>query len=147
MIWTEQPDQFYVFFDENHQFAQFDAEWVKDSSFLATSEPLPTPPGGLPTPQPWPTAVASPPGAFEPVSGFGRVWQRYWRYENNLPVTVRQDIGWATGAEFEFETAYQCALGTAAYGQWSCSLRSPTGTVLGFAPQSTVRDRWFWGEK
>jgi len=146
MIWSEQPDQFYVFFDEDHQFTRFEAGWVKETNFLATPEPLPTPPGGLPAPQPWPTAP--PPGAFEPVSGFGRVWQYFWRFDKNgLPVSVREDIGWATGPEFEFETAYQCALDTSAYGRWGCVLRSPTGTVLGFAPQSTVRDRWFWTEK
>ncbi|NJL32130.1 MAG: hypothetical protein HC898_11185 [Phycisphaerales bacterium] len=60
---------------------------------------------------------------------------------------MREDIGWATGPEFEFDTIYQCALGTTAYGRWGCVLRSPTGMVLGFAPQSTVRDRWFWTEK
>lgn len=146
MIWSEQPDQFYVFFDGDHQFTRFEAGWVKEANFLATPEPLPTPPGGLPAPQPWPTAP--PPGAFEPVSGFGRVWQHFWRFDKNgLPVSVREDIGWATGPEFEFDTIYQCALGTAAYGRWGCVLRSPTGMVLGFAPQSTVRDRWFWTEK
>ncbi len=142
MIWTEQPNQFYVFFDKEHQFTQFDAQWVKEPDFLASPEPLPTPTGVVPTPAPWPTAP--PPGAFEPVSGFGRVWQHVWRYEHNLPVTMRQDIGWATGPEFAFETATQCALGTAAYHTWTCYVRNPTGAVLSFAPQSTVRDRWFW---
>jgi hypothetical protein len=144
MIWTEQPDQFYVFFDENHQFARFDAEWVKEPGFLAPPEPPPMPTGIAPTPQPWPTAP--PPSASEPVGGFGRVWQYSWRYENGLPVTVRQDIGWATGPEFEFETATQCALGTAAYHTWTCYVRNPTGVVLSYAPQSTVRDRWYWEE-
>lgn len=145
MIWSEQPDQFYIFFDDDHAFTRFESEWVKDPNFLATPEPLPTPTGVVPTPEPWP--AAPPPGLFEPTGGFGRVWQVFWRYEDNLPVAVRQDIGWATGPEFAFETAYQCAMGTAAYGPWSCAVRGPTGAVLNFAPQSTVRDRWVWMEK
>ena len=50
MIWTEQPDRFYIFFDQDHQFTQFDAEWVKEPSFLATPEPLPAPTGAAPAP-------------------------------------------------------------------------------------------------
>ncbi len=142
MIWTEQPDQFYVFFDQDHQFARFEAEGVKGPNFLSPPEPLPTPTGATPasTPVLWPTAP--PPGAFEPVSGFGRVWQHYWRNEHNLPVTVRQDIGWAAGPEFEFETVYQCAMGS---GVVLCAAL-PVGMALSFALQSTVQDRWVWKE-
>lgn len=145
MIWTEQPDRFYVFFDPEHQFFQIDAESVKSPDFLTPPEPQPTPTGVGPTPALWPTVP--PPGGFEPVSGFGRVWQHFWRFdENALPVMVRQDLGWATGPEFAFETVTQCALGTAAYHRWTCYVRSPSGAVLSYAPQSTIRDRWFWQE-
>jgi hypothetical protein len=145
MIWSEQPDQFYVFFDEERAFTWFDADFVKDPAFLATPEPFPTPPGGLPTPEPWP--AAPPPGYVESVSGFGQVWRHGWRYDNSVPVTVRQDIGWATAPEFEFETAYQCALGTAAFGQWTCYVRGPEGQVLGYSPVSTIQTTWVWHER
>ncbi|MCB0165022.1 MAG: hypothetical protein KDI79_12395 [Anaerolineae bacterium] len=145
MIWSEQPDRFYIFFNEGQAFTQFDAAGVNDPNFLATPEPLATSTGVVPTAEPWPTAPPS--GLFEPAGGFGRVWQAAWRYEDNGPVAVRRDIGWATGPEFAFDTAYQCALGTAAYGPWDCAVRGPSGTVLSFAPQSTVRDKWIWTEK
>jgi hypothetical protein len=124
MIWTEQPDRFYVFFDEGHEF-----DWSEAPYFFETPEPM--------------EPAIPPPGYSEPVSGFGRVW----RGEISDLVNIRQRLGWATGPEFEFETAYQCVLPTAYFGDMgNCYLRSPSGNVLYFYPSSNHREKWFWAE-
>jgi hypothetical protein len=124
MLWTEQPDRFYVFFDEGHEFI-----W---SEALYTFE----------TPTPVETATP-PPGYSEPVSGFGRVW----RGEISGLDNVRQPLGWATGPEFAFETAYQCRLATAYYRLWACYLLGPGGKVLYLHPDSSAQVRFLWEEK
>jgi hypothetical protein len=124
MIWTEQPDRFYVFFDAGHEFVQYSA------------------PYDFETPEPVETATP-PPGYSEPVSGFGRVWRgEIFGLDN-----VRQRLGWATGPEFAFETVYQCELATAYYRLWACYLLGPGGKVLHLRPDSSAQIRFLWEEK
>jgi hypothetical protein len=124
MIWTEQPDRFYVFFDEGHEFIWSEAPYTFET--------------------PTPVETASPPSGYsEPVSGFGRVW----RGEISGLDKVRQRLGWATGLEFAFETAYQCRLATAYYRLWACYLLGPGGKVLYLHPDSSAQVRFLWEEK
>jgi hypothetical protein len=60
---------------------------------------------------------------------------------------VRQRLGWATGPELAFETAYQCELATAYYRLWSCYLLGPGGKVLYLRPDSSAQVRFLWEEK
>lgn len=123
MIWTEQPDRFYVFYEEGQEFV-----WTEAPYTFKTPEPV-----GPATP---------PPGAYEPKSGFGQVWRGEIAGLDN----IRQRLGWATGPEFSFEAAYQCALTTAYYHLWSCYLRGPAGQVLWLHPDSTAQARFLWAE-
>jgi hypothetical protein len=124
MLWTERPDRFYVFFDEGHKFIWSEAPYTFET--------------------PTPVETATPPSGYsEPVSGFGRVW----RGEISGLDNVRQRLGWATGPEFAFETAYQCELATAYYRLWACYLLGPSGKVLHLYPDSSAQVRFLWEEK
>jgi len=124
MIWTEQPDRFYIFFADNHEFVWLDAPY--------TAKP------GTPVDE------TPPPGYVVPVSGFGKLWRD--EIEGVSDHRVRERLGWATEAEFAFDTAYQCEV--EGYPRmWNCYLRAPSGKVLLLYPESTVRVRFLWRER
>jgi hypothetical protein len=125
MVWTEKPDRFYVFFDKGQ-----DSQWQE---FIWWEAPYP-----FLTPQ---LADATPPpGLYVPDSGFGRIWR------GELPsgtIDVRERLGWASGPEFAFDTAYQCEMPS--HPQlWSCYFRDPDGAVLHLHPDSSAQVRFLW---
>ena len=125
MIWTEQPDKFYIFFDDIFFNDVRVFTFIEAPYTFKTGEPVNEKP---------------PPGYYEPVSGFGKIWR------GEVVDGVRQRLGWATGSEFGFDTAYQCE--TPAHpGLWSCYLRGPNGEVLQLHPDSSAQVRFLWEER
>ncbi len=119
MVWTETPDRFYVFFVEGNEYVFADAPYD-----FVTAEPVNATP---------------PPGYYEPVSGFGKVWRGELRAFET--VDVRGRLGWATAPEFAFDTVQQCDR----HGRlWSCYLRGPDGGVLWLHPDSSAQVRFLW---
>jgi hypothetical protein len=118
MIWSEQPDRFYVLFADNHQVAFFNAPYT-----FGPGKPVNETP---------------PPGYFAPVSGFGKLWRE--EMEGASYYRVRERLGWATEAEFAFDTAFQCAV-EGYPGMWNCYLRAPGGKVLCLYPESSAKVR------
>ena len=92
MVWTANPDRFYVFFAADPQTGQ-------GQEFVMLNAPY--------TPlTPAPFDATPPPGAYEPVSGFGKLWRGEIEALNAGDLRTR--LGWATAPESSFESAYQC---------------------------------------
>ncbi len=130
MVWVEDADDFYVFYqgEDAQGFQTFD--WVSDIRLK---------PGASPDNR---IGETPPPGLLEPVSGFGMVWRGE---VEDVRADVRQRLGWATETEFGFTTAYQCQ--TPSYPRmWSCFLRGPRGEILYLRPDSTAQVRFLWEE-
>ena len=129
MIWIEETDEFYVFYDE-----------PDDQGFQVVQRTvgLELKPGASEDNR---IGEDPPPGLYEPVSGFGLIWRGEveWPYPDN----VRERLGWATIPESGFDTAYQCS--TPAYPRlWNCFLQGPGGEVLHLRPDSTAGVRILW---
>lgn len=128
MVWVEDADDFYVFYqgEDAQGFQTFD--WVSDIRLK---------PGASPDNR---VGETPPPGLLEPVSGFGMVWRGE---VEDVRSDVRQRLGWATETEFGFTAAYQCQ--TPSYPRmWSCFLRGPRGEILYLRPDSTAQVRFLW---
>jgi len=129
MIWMQNPDRFYVFYNDTPTSGALD--W-RDApyTFLAGASPsnrVNEPP---------------PPGRVEPVSGFGQIWRGEMQgFEN-----ARARLGWATAPEFTFDAAYQCTLPNPAFRLWTCYLRAPDGKILRLHPDSTAQAHFLWEE-
>ena len=132
MIWTQEPDTFYVFY-EGQDAAGFQTfDWVTDRGSQLK-------PGASPD-----NRVGEPPpvGLFEPVSGFGMVWRGEI---NSTRPDVRQRLGWATEPEFAFDSAHQCMTMSLMH-YWVCFQRGPRGEILRLYPDSTAQVRCVWEE-
>jgi hypothetical protein len=130
MIWTEEPDSFYVFYkgQDADGFQTFD--WILDPSLMLKPEASPDNRVGE---QP-------PPGLFEPVSGFGMVWRGEI---NGMCADVRERLGWATEPEFAFDSAHQC-MTLSLLHYWVCFQRGPRGEILRLHPDSTAQVPLVW---
>lgn len=131
MIWVEEADDFYVFYEgEDAQgFQTFD--WVLEITLK---------PGASEENR---VGEDPPPGLYEPVSGFGMVWRGEIEW---VRADVRERLGWATAPEAGFTTAYQCATRMDPR-LWACFLRGPRGEVLSLRPDSTAQVRLLWEER
>jgi hypothetical protein len=130
MVWMEDPDSFYAFYEGEDEDGFQVYDWVTDIQLK---------PGASPDNR---VGEQAPAGLYEPVSGFGMVWRGEIE---GVRADVRQRLGWATGPELEFDTAYQCE--TTFYpGLWNCFLRGPQGEILYLHPDSTAQVRWLWEE-
>lgn len=65
----------------------------------------------------------TPPGLYEPVSGFGLAWRGE---VEGVDPRVRERLGWATAPEVGFTARYQCQT-TVVAGAWTCYLEGPGG--------------------
>jgi hypothetical protein len=132
MIWTQEPDTFYVFYEglDAEGFQTFD--WVIDPSLMLK-------PGASPDNR---VGESPPAGLFEPVSGFGMVWRGEI---SGVRADVRQRLGWATGPEFAFDSANQC-MTLSLMHYWVCFQRGPSGEILRLHPDSTAQARFVWEE-
>ena len=131
MVWVEETDEFYVYYDE-----------PDDQGFQVVQRTvgLDLKPGASEDNR---VGEDPPPGLYEPVSGFGLIWRGEveWPYPDN----VRERLGWATVPESGYDTAYQCS--TPAYPRlWNCFLLGPGGEVLHLRPDSTAGVRILWEE-
>jgi hypothetical protein len=126
MIWVKQPDEFYIFYNDSKNPRVFD--WIVVPYRFKS--------GASPNNR---VGETPPPGRCESVSGFGQVW----RGEIEGAVNVRQQLGWATEPEFNFNTAYQCER-PPFFRLWTCYLRSPDGKVLRLHPDSTAQAHFNW---
>ncbi|MGD9145790.1 MAG: hypothetical protein PVI80_09540 [Anaerolineae bacterium] len=131
MVWVEDTDEFYIFYQGPDQagFQTFERlVGLQLKPGASQDNRVPDDP---------------PPGYLQPVSGFGLLWRGE---VDNLSTDVRQRLGWATAPEFGFDTAYQCA--TRAHPRsWSCYLRGPSGELLHLHPDSTAQVRLLWQEE
>ncbi|MBI4671711.1 MAG: hypothetical protein HY741_08605 [Chloroflexi bacterium] len=130
MIWMQNPDRFYVFFNDTPTSGTF--EW-RDApyTFRAGSSPQNR------------VNETPPQGRVEPVSGFGQIW----RGEMDGWDNVRQRLGWATAPEFALDAAYQCETPNPSFRLWMCYLRAPGGKILRLHPDSTAQVRFVWQER
>jgi hypothetical protein len=131
MVWIEETDEFYVFYDEPDE---------QGFQVVERTVGLILKPGASEDNR---VGEDPPPGLYEPVSGFGLIWRGEveWPYPDN----VRERLGWATVPESGFDTAYQCS--TPTYPRlWNCFLLGPAGEVLHLRPDSTAGVRILWEE-
>ena len=131
MVWVEETDEFYVFYDEPDE---------QGFQVVHRTVGLELRPGASEDNR---IGEEPPPGLYEPVSGFGLVWRGEveWPYADN----VRERLGWATVPESGYDTAYQCS--TPAYPRlWNCFLLGPAGEVNHLRPDSTAGVRVLWEE-
>jgi len=131
MIWVEDTDEFYVFYDEPDE---------QGFQVVHRTVGLVLKPGASEDNR---IGEEPPPGLYEPVSGFGLVWRGEveWPYGD----VVRERLGWATVPESGYDTAYQCS--TPTYPRmWSCFLLGPGGRVIHLHPDSTAGVRILWEE-
>ena len=131
MVWVEETDEFYVFYDEPDE---------QGFQVVQRTVGLDLKPGASEDNR---IGEDPPPGLYEPVSGFGLIWRGEveWPYPDN----VRERLGWATVPESGYDTAYQCS--TPAYPRlWNCFLLGPGGAVLHLRPDSTAGVRILWAE-
>jgi hypothetical protein len=131
MVWVEETDEFYVFYDEPDQ---------QGFQVVHRTVGLELKPGASEDNR---IGEDPPTGLYEPVSGFGLVWRGEveWPYADN----VRERLGWATAPESGYDTAHQCS--TPAYPRlWNCFLLGPDGEVIHLRPDSTAGVRLLWEE-
>ena len=129
MVWVEETDEFYVFYDEPDE---------QSFQVVHRTVGLELKPGASEDNR---VGEEPPPGLYEPVSGFGLVWRGEveWPYADN----VRERLGWATIPESGYDTAYQCS--TPTYPRlWNCFLLGPGGEVFHLHPDSTAGVRLLW---
>ncbi len=132
MIWIQEPDSFYVFYQGQDAAGFQTFDWVIDPGTALKRGASPDNRVGEPTPA----------GLFEPVSGFGMVWRGEI---NGIRPDVRERLGWATEPEFAFDSAHQCmTLSLMRY--WVCFQRGPRGEILHLHPDSTAQVRFLWEE-
>jgi hypothetical protein len=109
MLWTSEPDRFYVFLFEGSIYTVIGAPYASEKGQEVTATP--------------------PPGLLEPTSGFGLVWRGEIATGNvnfdNLPTR----LGWATGPEQAYETEFQCQAAVLRTDE-RCWLRDPNGAVI-----------------
>lgn len=129
MVWTANPDRFYVFFAADPQTGQ-------GQEFVMINAPY-----TFLTPAPF--DATPPPGAYEPVSGFGQLWRGEIEALNAGDLRTR--LGWATAPESSFESAYQCDPPSHPR-LWRCYLRLPGDRVLSLRPDSSAQVRLLWQE-
>lgn len=125
LIWFQQPDRFYIFYDEPPR------------SFHWIEPPYRFNPGASPHNR---VGETPPAGLFEPVSGFGQLWRGEFEGVEDL----RARLGWASEPEFGFTTHYQCARSPGRL--WTCFLAAPDGQVLALRPDSSAQARFLWEE-
>jgi len=129
MVWVEETDEFYVFYNEPDE---------QGFQVVHRTVGLELKPGASEDNR---IGEEPPPGLYEPVSGFGLIWRGEveWPWEEN----VRERLGWATVPESGYDTAYQCA--TPSYPRlWNCFLLGPGGEVIHLRPDSTAGVRILW---
>lgn len=81
-------------------------------------------------------AIIPPTGFFEPTRSFGLVW----RDPAAAEMDIRAKLGWATGAEIQYEARYQCD----STSSQVCYLQGPSGLLV-IEPMNAGWHVW-WGE-
>lgn len=130
ILWTAQPDRFYVFVDAQtlHAFLVVRAPYT----FQAVDPVTDTPP----------------PGLYEPISGFGKVWRGEIQTYNPNFSNLRALLGWAVEPEHPYETDFQCDEGTSysMFGNYrftqNCFLRDAGGDIILLRPQDGMWELW-----
>jgi hypothetical protein len=128
MLWIEDEDFFYVFYEGEDDYGRqsFDAvsaQNVKPDASEANR-----------------VGEDPPPGLYEPVSGFGLVWRGE---VEGVDPEVRERIGWATEPEFGYTVATQCPISIVS-GAWTCYLRGPRGEIIRYGAMTTAGYPLIW---
>jgi hypothetical protein len=131
MIWVEETDTFYIFFN-------LGAHPYDNRLVFETLGPLVLVPGASIDNR---VEEVPPPGLLEPVSGFGLIWRGE---VEGLDIDLRQALGWAVEQEYSFQTKVQCQRGET-YSARTCYLQDADGSaiVLNYnAIAGNVYSRW-----
>jgi hypothetical protein len=122
MIWTEWEDRIRVYYDDSQDvhlrsWSMHDNQWFE----------------GMPESDP---TIAAPPGYYQPVRGFGKLW----REGSELGTSIRERVGWAIEREYGIERgAVQCDTSP----QYStCYVGDPRGLILVEEPESSGWYEW-----
>lgn len=128
MLWVEDSDLFYVFYEGEDEYGRqsFDSVPAQNVKPGASEENR--------------VGEDPPPGLYEPVSGFGLVWRG--EVEGVHP-KVRERLGWATAPEFGYDFASQCET-TIVAGIWTCYLHGPRGEVIRYGAMTTAGYPLVW---
>jgi hypothetical protein len=113
MIWIKKLDKFYIFYDSGLQAwpTNLDIVFGPLAPNASVDNPLKETP---------------PPGYIEPVGNFGLIW----RGEVEGTQDVHERLGWAKEPEIEFETIYQCVVGSDDCDYYPAYVRDAEGKIL-----------------
>jgi LysM repeat protein len=125
ILWTAQPDKFYIFVDAE-----------KIHAFLLVSAPYTFQNGAT-------VEDAPPPGRYVPTSGFGKIWREEIANGNVNFSPLHTLLGWAVEPEHSYETDWQCNVAPTQY-EAACFLRDPGGALVKIVPYS--RNWWLLGK-
>jgi len=114
MLWTREPDQFWIFVD--------------NGPFYVVNAPYTFQPGAAVPTKP-------PAGRFAPSSGFGRLWRGEIAVTGPGPLSepVHKLLGWAVEPEHPYTTGYQCH-GGAHYSEQRCYFRGAANEIVWIGP-------------
>jgi hypothetical protein len=129
MIWVEETDTFYIFFNLGAH--PYDGRLV-----FETLGSLVLVPGASVDNR---VEEVPPPGLLEPVSGFGLIWRGE---VEGLNIDLRQALGWAVEQEYSFQTRVQCQRGET-YSARTCYLQDADGSAIVLATDATAGNVWW----
>lgn len=128
MLWVEDSDLFYVFYEGED-------EYGRQSLDVASAQSVK--PGASEEER---VGEDPPPGLYEPMSGFGLVWRGE---VEGVDPAVRERLGWATAPEFGYPFASQCQISVVS-GAWTCYLRGPEGEIIRYSAITTAGYPLVW---
>ncbi len=126
MLWTENPNRLYVFYNESFTHGTF--EFRENAAAFTPDNATEN------------TNVAPPPDLFAPVGTFGEIWQ------NKIDgfADVRARLGWGTSPATNVDATYQCARSNPSFRLWTCYLNAPSGQVWMLRPDSSAQVHFLW---
>ena len=128
MLWVEDSDMFYVFYEGEDEYGRqsFDAVPAQNVKPGASEQDR--------------VDEEPPPGLYEPVSGFGLVWRGE---VEGIDAKVRERLGWAKEPEFGFTLKNQCQMQVVS-GAWTCYLQAPRGEIIRYGAVTTAGYPLVW---
>jgi hypothetical protein len=124
LLWTAQPDRFYIFVDHPTLRA-----------FLTVNAPYTF------LPQSAHARDAPPPNRYAPLSGFGRLWRGEMETFNVNFSNLGELLGWAVEPEYGYEFVSQCQRAASRFEE-RCFLSDGAGAILFLRPASATWGRW-----
>jgi hypothetical protein len=116
MIWSREPDRFYILADKWYY-------WILSAPYTARDAS--------------PFDETPPPGRYAPVSGFGEIWRDRYVYPPNSGAPqqpMREILGWATEPEHVYQGYEQCFFGGKSYYDQRCYMRGSGDEIVWYGP-------------